>query len=52
MEYSYALLQNTVVDAQRCKSRQELRLAIITWIERTYHRRRQQRRPGKMISIE
>ncbi len=28
------------------------RLAIITWIERTYHRRRRQRRLGKMTPIE
>jgi transposase InsO family protein len=29
----------------------QLRLAIITWIERTYHRRRRQRRLGKLTLI-
>jgi transposase InsO family protein len=30
----------------------ELRLAIITWIERTYHRRRRQRALGKLTPVE
>ena len=30
----------------------ELRLAIVTWIERTYHRRRRQRRLGRLTPIE
>ena len=29
-----------------------LRLAIVTWIERTYHRRRRQCRLGRMTPIE
>jgi transposase InsO family protein len=33
-------------------SRDELRLAIITWIERTYHRRRRQGGRGKLTPIE
>lgn len=33
-------------------TRQELRLVITTWIERTYHRRRRQRRLGKLTPIE
>jgi putative transposase len=32
--------------------RDDLRLAVITWIERTCHRRRRQRRPGKLTPIE
>ncbi len=32
--------------------RDELRLAIVTWIERTYHRRRRQRALGKLTPIE
>ena len=44
IESFFALLQNNVLDLQRWTSRDELRLAIITWIERTYHRRR--RSPG------
>ncbi|MBT2568133.1 IS3 family transposase, partial [Arthrobacter sp. ISL-85] len=41
-----------VLDRQRWLSRQDLRLAITTWIERTYHRRRRQRRLGKLTPIE
>ncbi|WP_324252666.1 IS3 family transposase, partial [Parenemella sanctibonifatiensis] len=33
-------------------SRAELRLAIITWIEKSYHRRRRQRRLGKLTPVE
>lgn len=40
MESFFALLQKNVLDRQRWTSREQLRLAIITWIERTYHRRR------------
>ena len=36
----FALLEPTVLDRRRWASRDELRLAIITWTERTYHRRR------------
>jgi transposase InsO family protein len=33
-------------------SSEELRLAIITWIEATYHRKRRQRGLGKLTPIE
>jgi putative transposase len=33
-------------------SRLELRLAIVTWVEATYHRRRRQRALGKLTPIE
>ena len=52
MESFFALLQNNVLDRQRWTTREELRLAIITWIERTYHRRRRQRRLGRLTPIE
>ncbi len=48
MESFFALLQKNVLDRQRWATRDELRLAIITWIERTYHRRRRQRRLGRL----
>jgi hypothetical protein len=32
------LLQRNVLDRRRWTSRDELRVAIVTWIERTYHR--------------
>ncbi|MDQ0030910.1 transposase InsO family protein [Arthrobacter bambusae] len=41
-----------VLDRQRWTTRQDLPLAITTWIERTYHRRRRQRRLGKLTPIE
>jgi transposase InsO family protein len=52
MESFFALLQRNVLDRQRWATRGELRLAIITWIERTYHRRRRQRRLDKLTPIE
>jgi putative transposase len=52
MESFFALLQKNVLDRQRWDTRDELRLAIITWIERTYHRRRRQRRLGRLTPIE
>ena len=52
MESFFSLLQNNVLNRRRWTSREQLRLAIITWIERTYHRRRRQRRLGKLTPIE
>jgi transposase InsO family protein len=52
MESFFALLQKNVLDRQRWATREQLRLAIITWIERTYHRRRRQRRLGRLTPIE
>jgi transposase InsO family protein len=52
MESFFALLQRNVLDRQRWTTRDQLRLAILTWIERTYHRRRRQRRLGRMTPIE
>jgi transposase InsO family protein len=52
MESFFALLQKNVLDRQRWTTREELRLAVITWIERTYHRRRRQRRLGRLTPVE
>ena len=52
MESFFALLQKNVLDRQRWRTRQDLRLAIVTWIERTYHRRRRQTRLGRLTPIE
>jgi len=52
MESFFALLQKNVLDRKRWDTREELRLAIITWIETTYHRRRRQRRLGRLTPIE
>jgi putative transposase len=52
MESFFALLQNNVLDRQRWTTRDDLRIAIITWIERTYHRRRRQAALGRLTPIE
>jgi putative transposase len=52
MESFFALLQKNVLDRQRWPTREQLRLAIIIWIEKTYHRRRRQRRLGRLTPIE
>jgi len=52
MESFFALLQRNVLDRQRWSTREQLRIAIVTWIERTYHRRRRQARLGRLTLIE
>ncbi|MDN6738428.1 IS3 family transposase [Corynebacterium casei] len=52
MESFFSLLQKNVLDRKRWRTRDELRIAIITWIERTYHRRRRQARLGRLTPIE
>lgn len=52
MESFFALLQNNVLDTNTWDTRNELRIAIIRWIERTYHRRRRQRTLGKHTPID
>ncbi|EFK98054.1 integrase catalytic subunit [Streptomyces sp. SPB78] len=48
MESFFALLQKNVLDRRTWSTREELRIAIVTWIERTYHRRRRQRRLARI----
>jgi putative transposase len=53
MESFFALLQRDVLDRQRrWATRNELRIEIVTWIERTYHRRRKQAALGRLTPIE
>ena len=52
MESFFALLQRNILDRQRWTSRDQLRIAIVTWIERTYHRRRRQAALGRLTPIE
>ncbi|WP_432573680.1 IS3 family transposase [Kineococcus sp. SYSU DK005] len=52
MESFFALLQNNVLDRRSWATRDELRIAIVTWIERTYHRRRRQAGLGRLTPIE
>jgi len=52
MESFFSLLQKNVLNRQHWTTRDELRLAIIVWIEKTYHRRRRQDRLGRLTPIE
>jgi transposase InsO family protein len=52
MESFFALLQNNVLNRRTWNTRDELRIAIVTWIERTYHRRRRQTALGRLTPIE
>jgi len=51
-ESFFSLLQKNVLNRQRWQTRDELRLAIVIWIEAKYHRRRRQRALGKLTPIE
>lgn len=52
MESFFSLLQKNVLNRQRWASRDELRIEIVTWIERTYHHRRRQAALGRLTPIE
>ncbi|MBB4693579.1 transposase InsO family protein [Actinoplanes abujensis] len=52
MESFFGLLQNNVLNRRTWTTRQALRTAIVTWIERTYHRRRRQRSLARLTPIE
>lgn len=52
MESFFALIQKNVLNREPWVTHEELRVAIVTWIERTYHRRRRQRVLGKLTPIE
>jgi transposase InsO family protein len=52
MESFFALLQKNVLNRRVWTTRQELRIAIVAWIERTYHRRRRQAALGRLTPIE
>lgn len=51
MESFFALLQKNVLNRKRWATREELRLAIVIWIEGTYNRRRRQRALGCLTPI-
>ena len=52
MERFFSLLQKNVLDRRRGTTRDDLRIAIVTWIERTYHRRRRQAALARLTPIE
>lgn len=52
MESFFALLQKNVLDRRSWATREDLRIAIVTGIERTYHRHRRQAALGRLTPIE
>jgi len=52
MESFFSLLQNNVLNTRRWDTRADLRLAMVTWIETKYNRRRRQRGLGRLTPIE
>ena len=52
MESFFSLLQKNVLNRRRWVTRDQLRIAIVTWIERTYHRRRRQTSLGRLTPTE
>ena len=52
MESFYSLLQKNVLSTQSWDTRDELRHAIVYWIEAKYNRRRRQRGLGKLTPVE
>lgn len=52
MESFFALLQKNVLNRRAWATREELRIAIVTWIEKTYHRRRRQAALGRLTPVE
>jgi putative transposase len=51
MESFNSLLQKNVLDTKRWATRDELRLAIVTWIHHKYNGQRRQRRLGRQTPI-
>ncbi|MEW1905165.1 IS3 family transposase [Streptomyces sp. NPDC086147] len=52
MESFFSLLQKNVLDRRKWATCEEPRIAIVTWIERTYHRRRRQSALGRLTPVE
>lgn len=52
MESFFSLLQKNVLNTRRWDTRADLRLAMVTWIETKYNRRRRQRGLGKLTPVE
>jgi transposase InsO family protein len=52
MESFFSLLQKNVLNRHRWNTRDDLRTAIVFWIESTYHRRRRQDGLGRLTPVE
>lgn len=50
--FARTLLQKNPLNRRSWTTREELRIAIVAWIERTYHRRRRQAALGRLTPIE
>jgi putative transposase len=48
----FSLLQKNVLNRRRWRTRQELRLAIVVWIEKTYHRWRRLDALSRLTPVE
>ena len=51
MESFFSLLQNNVLNRRCWDTREQLPIDIVTWIERSYHRRRRQLGLGRLTPI-
>lgn len=52
MESFFSLVQKNVLNRRRWSTREDLRLALVVWIEKTYHRRRRQQALGRLTPVE
>ena len=52
VESFFSLLQKNVLNTRRWQTREDLRLAIVVWIETRYNRCRRQRRLGWLTPVE
>lgn len=52
MDSFFSLLQKSVLDRRSWATREELWIAIVSWMERTYHRRRRQASLGRLTPVE
>ncbi len=52
MESFHSLSQDNVRGTKRWETREDLRVEIVTWIQRADHRRRRKRSLGQMTSVE
>lgn len=52
MESLFSLSQKNVLNHRSWITRDELRVSIVTWTERTCHRRRRQARLGRSAPVE
>ena len=52
MQSFFSLLQKNVLNRRAWATRDDLRIAVVTWIQRIYHRRRRQDRLGRLTPIE